>query len=232
MTDATQALETAGVHFGYSRTRRHPSAAPFLFGTKERTDFFDLVQTALGLQKAKEFAAALAASGRQLLFVGGKEECAHAVKSAALAVGAPYVASRWIGGTLTNFKNIRKRIDRLEELVADTESGALEAKYTKREQLMISREIERLDFRFGGIVSLRDLPGALFIIDPRHEETAVREANQLKIPVIALASSDCDFSRVQFPIPGNDTAIKSVQHIIGEIAEAYASGKRAPVAVQ
>ena len=231
MTETTlQILETAGAHFGYSRTRRHPSATPFLFGTKDRTDFFDLSQTAERLEAAKEFVKTLSGSGKQILFVGGKNESAQALKDAALRAGAPYVAGRWIGGTLTNFKNIHKRIDRLQNLIADSESGVLEQKYTKREQLMISREIERLTFRFGGIVSMRELPGALFVIDPRHEQTAVREANQLKIPIVALASSDCDFSQIRYPIPGNDTAHKSIHFIIEQIAEACMAGRRAPAA--
>jgi small subunit ribosomal protein S2 len=147
------------------------------------------------------------------------------VKAAAERANSPYVAGRWIGGTLTNFKNIRKRIDRLEKLMADRESGELE-KYTKKERLMISREIEELLGRFGGIVSLKDLPGALYVVDTRHEHTAVKEANQLGIPVIALASSDCDFSQIQYPIPGNDTSVKSVRFVTEEIADAYQEGKK------
>jgi small subunit ribosomal protein S2 len=143
----------------------------------------------------------------------------------------PYVAGRWIGGTLTNFKNIRKRIERLEKLTKERESGEL-TKYTKRERLMIDREIEELLGRFGGLVSMTDLPGALFVIDSRHEETAVKEANQLKIPVVALSNTDCDFSLVQYPIPGNDTSVKSIKLVAEAVASAYADGKRAPAAKQ
>lgn len=231
MTDtAMQQLQEAGVHFGYARTRRHPTAAPFLYGTKERSDIFDLAQTATRLEAAKQFASALAGQGKTLLFVGGKNEAVTIVREQAEKIGAPFVAGRWIGGTLTNFKNIRKRVDRLEKLTADKESGELEKKYTKKEQLLISREVENLVARFGGITSMHDLPAALFVIDPRHEMTAIKEANQLKIPVIALASSDCDFSMVQLPIPGNDTAIKSIRSIATAIANAYADGRRAPAA--
>lgn len=227
MTDtAIQTLQDAGMHFGYPRTRRHPSAAPFLFGTKDRTDLFDLSQTAMRLDAAQEFAKGLAATGKQILFVGGKNEAIQPVKEAALSLGVPFVAGRWIGGTLTNFKNIRKRVERLESLTADRDSGELEKKYTKREQLLLSREIENLEFRFGGIVSMKDLPGALFIVDPRHEDTAVKEANQLRIPVIALSSSDGDFSKVQYPIPGNDTVQKSIRLVVSKIADAYAAGRR------
>lgn len=221
-------LYDAGAHFGYPRTRRHPTAVSFLYTTKDRTDIFDLEETQKRIDAAKAFAASLAAQGKPILFVGGKHEAVAIVKSAAENIGQPYVAGRWIGGTLTNFRIIRKRIDRLENLEADRASGELEKKYTKKEQLLLSREVEGLLFRFGGITKMTDLPGALFVVDSRHEKTAVQEANQMKIPVIALCSSDCDFSKAQFPIPANDTSVKSISLIVGEIAEAYQEGRRAP----
>ncbi len=221
-------LFDAGAHVGYARTRRHPSADPFLFATKDRTDIFNLEETSKRLEKATAFVASLAANGKQVVFVGGKHESQDAVKAAAESANLPYVAGRWIGGTLTNFKIIRKRIDRLEKLMAEREAGEL-AKYTKKERLMIDREIDELLIRFGGIIQVRDLPAALFVVDTRHEHTAVQEANQLKIPVIGLSSSDCDFSLVQYPIPANDTSVKSVRLIVDEIAEAYTKGKKAPV---
>ncbi len=224
-TTDIKALHDAGTHVGFSRTRRNPSVIPFLFSTKDRTDIFDLEQTQKRLADACAFVVGLAQSGKTVLFVGGKHEAQSAIKSTAERVGAPHVAGRWIGGTLTNFKNIRKRIERLEKLMADRESGDL-SKYTKRERLMIDREIDELTARFGGIVTLRDLPAALFIVDPRHEKTAVSEANQLKIPVIALASSDCDFAQVQHPIPGNDTSVRSIALVTGEIGNAIAEGKK------
>ena len=226
-TSDIKTLFEAGAHFGYSRARRHPTSQPFLFGTKDRTDIFDLEITEQRLETARAFVSALIASGRQVLFVGGKNEAVSIVKSLAEEVGMPYVAGRWIGGTLTNFKNIRKRLERLERLTKERESGELE-KYTKRERLMIDREIEELLGRFGGLVSLHDLPAALFVVDSRHEDTAVREANQLSIPVVGLSSSDCDFSRVQYPIPANDTSIRSIRLFAEEIADAVRDGKRAP----
>ncbi len=223
-----QTLFSAGTHFGYTRARRHPSAAAYLFGTKERTDIFDLEETGRRLDAASAFVASVAGSGKHVLFVGGKHEALGIVKSAAERIGVPYVAGRWIGGTLTNFKNIRKRIDRLEKLMGERERGELE-KYTKRERLMIDREITELLARFGGLVKMTDLPAALFIVDSRHENTAVQEANQLKIPVIGLSSSDCNFSLIQYPIPGNDTSVRSITLIANTIADAYSEGKRAPV---
>src|SRR3989338_1497672 len=215
----------AGAHFGYSRARRHPSAAPFLFATRDQTDFFNLDESAKSLATASTFVANIAATGGHILFVSGKNESLEIVRAAAGRIGAPFCAGRWIGGTLTNFKNIRKRIDRLEKLTAERESGALD-KYTKKERLLLDREIEELQNRFGGLVSLTAVPAALFIVDTRHEDTAVREANQLGIPVVGLSSSDCDFSMIQFPIPANDTSVKSVRLIVEQIADAYQDGKK------
>lgn len=218
-------LSRAGAHFGYTRARRHPSASPFIFGTKDQTDIFDLEETLRRLNAACEFVAGISRSGGQILFVSGKRESLDVVREAANRIDAPYVAGRWIGGTLTNFKNIRKRIDRLQKLTTERESGVLE-KYTKRERLLIDREIEELQARFGGIVTLEREPAALIVVDTRAEDTAVREANQLGIPVVGLASSDCDFARVQYPVPANDTSVKSVALVVEEIAEAYMEGKR------
>lgn len=229
-TSATTDMKTlydAGAHVGYARTRRHPTSVPFLYSTKDRTDIFDLEETEKRLMAATEFASTLAQAGKTLLFVGGKHEATSSVRSGAEAAGLPFVAGRWIGGTLTNFKIIRKRIDRMEKHMKDRESGELE-KFTKKERLMIDREIEELQGRFGGIAALRDLPAAMFVIDTRHEKIAVQEANQMRIPVIGLASSDCDFSKVQFPIPANDTSVKSITLIVDAIANAYSAGKRAP----
>lgn len=220
-----QELYDAGVHFGYARARRHPSAAPFLFGTKERTDIFDLEETKKRLDKAAEFLASVAGSGKQILFVGGKPEARALVESAANQVGSPFVAGRWIGGSLTNFKNIRKRVERLLTLEKERETGALE-KYTKRERLMIDREIEELRNRFGGLVTMAELPAAMFVVDSRHEFVAVEEANQMKIPVVALSSSDCDFSKARFPIPGSDTSVRAIRYVIDRVVESIQDGKK------
>src|SRR3989338_3101500 len=243
MTAVTQdikALFEAGAHFGYSRTRRHPTSSPFTFGTKDRNDIFVLEETQRRLEAACAFAGSIAGNvpavapakgakavgAKQLLFVGGKNEAVDIVKEAAARIGAPYVAGRWIGGTLTNFKNIRKRIDRLEKLMSERDSGELE-KYTKKELLLIDREISELLARFGGLTKLMEPPDAMFVVDSRREDTAVREANQLRIPVIGLCSSDCDFSLVQYPIPGSDTAVRNIRIVTEEIAKAYEEGKKA-----
>lgn len=227
MSTDIKTLFEAGAHFGFPRARRHPSASTYLFATKDRTDIFDLEETQRRLAAAHAFVSSVAASGKNVLFVSGKNEGISLVKDAAERAGAPYVAGRWIGGTLTNFKNIRKRIERLEKLTGERESGEL-GKYTKKERVLIDRDIDKLIARFGGLVSLTDLPGAIFIVDTRHENTAVLEANQLGIPVVGLSSSDCDFSLIKYPIPANDTSVRSVKLILEDIAHAYAEGKRTP----
>ncbi len=224
-----ESLFDVGAHFGYGRARRHPTATQFLYGTKDRTDIFNLDETVPRIDAAAAYASSLATAGKQLLFVGGKHESAAIIRSNAEAAGQPYVAGRWIGGTLTNFKNIRGRINLLEKLMSEREHGELE-KYTKKERLLIDRQIEELLSRFGGLDKMVELPAALFVVDTRHEDTAVKEANQLGIPIIGLASTDCDFSLIKYPIPANDTSIKSVGLIADIIARAYESGKRAPVA--
>ena len=226
-----QTLFDAGAHFGLPRARRHPSASSFIFSTKDRTDIFDLEETGKRIEAAHALVSSLAQSGKQVLFVGGKHEAVSIVKEAAERCGAPYSAGRWIGGTITNFKNIRKRIDRLEKLVSEREQGEL-GKYTKKERLLIDREIDELLARFGGLVHMNELPGALFIIDTRHEHTAVAEANQFRIPVIGLSSSDCDFSLVQYPIPANDTSIRSIKLVAEGIADAYLEGKKTSAKTQ
>jgi small subunit ribosomal protein S2 len=227
MSTDIKTLFDAGAHFGYPRARRHPSASQYLFATKDRTDIFDLEETGKKLSAAAAFVASVAQASKHVLFVAGKNEAVALVKDAAERVGAPYVAGRWIGGTLTNFKNIRKRIELLEKLTADRESGELD-KYTKKERVLIDRDIDNLIARFGGIVNMADLPGALFIVDTRHENTAVLEAKQMGIPVVGLSSSDCDFSLIRYPIPANDTSVRSIKLVVNEMADAYAEGKRAP----
>lgn len=225
MSTDIQTLFEAGAHFALPRARRHPSAAQFIFATRDRTDIFDLEVTEKRLEAARAFARSL--GGKHMLFVGGKHEVSELVKAAAERSGSPYVAGRWIGGTLTNFKNIRKRIDRLQKLMDERERGELE-KYTKKERLLIDREIEELLGRFGGLVSMTELPGALFVVDTRHEDTAVREAKQLGIPVIGLSSSDCDFAMVKYPVPANDTSVRSVKLVCDIIAEEVLAGKKVP----
>lgn len=218
------ALFAAGAHFGYRRSKRHPSAAPFIFGAKAGVEIFDLEKTKQALLAAEAFVRSTVQSGKQVLFVGGKNEAREAVKSAALRADMPYVAGRWVGGTLTNFAQIRSRIDKMLDLVSKREKGEL-AKYTKKERLLIDRDIARLEELFGGLVSLKQLPAALVVVDPGKEDTAVREAAKMNIPVAALASSDCDLSTVTYPVPGNDASRASIALFMDKMAAACESGR-------
>lgn len=211
---------TAGAHFGLGRSRRHPSMTPFIFGTKNSTDIFDLEKTVQTFDKMVSLIMALGKEGKTILFVGGKKESAGAIKDTAMALNMPYVNGRWIGGTLSNFSQIRKRIDRYEKLVSDRDKGEL-AKYTKRERMLIDKEIDSLEHMFYGIVSLKKMPDALFVVDPRHEKIAVKEALDMGIPVFALSSSDCNIHDVTHSIIGNDTSKSSINLFLGEIAKVY-----------
>lgn len=225
--DQTKTVETmfsAGAHFGLGRSRRHPSAAPYIFAVRNRTDIFDLEKTVAMLEVAKTFVTGLAKESKIILFVGGKKEASATVKAGAQAVNMPYVDGRWIGGTITNFPQIRKRIERYEKLVSDRDKGEL-SKYTKRERMLIDKEIAALDKMFHGILSLKKIPDALFIVDPRREKGAVFEAAHAGLPVVALAGSDCDIRKIKYPIVGNDAAKGSIQFFVNEMVKAYRGGK-------
>lgn len=209
----------AGAHYSYTRSRRHPSVIDYIFGQKGKNDIFDLEKTAAMLEKAKEAVAELTKTDGQILFLGGKNEARDIMRNTAESKAQPYSCTRYIGGTLTNFKEIRKRVDKLEKLIADRESGALE-KFTKLERLMIDREIADLEQKFGGLLSMKKLPVAVFVVDPGFENKGVAEANQLGIPVIAIANNDCDISNITYPIPANDTTRKSIEFFVKEIASA------------
>jgi len=226
-SEAVERMFTAGAHFGLAKARRHPSVRNYLFGLKQQTDIFDLEKTEEALEKAKAYAKKLGEERKNLMFVGGKPESHRIVRDAATRVDAPFVIGRWIGGSITNFVEIKKRVNKLQKLLSDRDSGAL-SKYTKLERLHIDREIEKLEGMYEGLIGLGDkLPDALFVIDPRREAIAVKEAMTRKIPVIALASSDCDLSVTDYPIPANDSAKRSIEYFVGEIAAAYEEGRKA-----
>lgn len=224
-----KAMFEAGAHYGYRRSRRHPSVGAYIFGMKNTVEIFDLDKTSDLLSAAKEYINGLGEQGKQVLFVSGKHEGRQAITEGALSLGMPYVAGRWIGGTLTNLPEVRKRVDRLETLRKQREEGEL-AKYTKKERLLIDREIDKLENNFGGIVVLKGLPAALFVVDPRKETTAVREAHRLRIPIIALCGSDCDIRGIEYPVAGNDSSRSSVEFFVSEIVGAYRAGRAAAVA--
>ncbi|MFT5849213.1 MAG: small subunit ribosomal protein S2 [Patiriisocius sp.] len=219
-------LFKAGAHFGFSKSRRHPSVVPFIFGSKQGTDIFDLEQTAAAIAEAKQTLAEAGENGKTVLFVGTKEEVSKIVTAGAVAVEMPYVTNRWIGGMLTNFSEIKKRIERLKTLTAERESGELERKYIKKERVVIGREVDKLEFNFGGIKAMDRTPAMLVVVDPRHDDIAVTEANYLNIPVIGIMSSDCDAKKMKTAIMVNDALTTSVELAVTELVEAYAEGKK------
>jgi small subunit ribosomal protein S2 len=213
-------LLKVGAHFGFSKSRRHPSASQYIFGSKNRVDLFDLEKTSTCFGNALDFVRKLSEEKGVILFVGGKHEAQKTIKETAESVSMPYVASRWIGGTLTNFSEIRKRVETMIDLESQKEKGEL-SKYTKKERLLIDRKIEKLEKMFGGIRNMTNLPKALFIVDPRYEKTALSEAKTMKIPVIALCGSDNNVKDSDFPIPANDSSIASIKYFVVKIGEAY-----------
>jgi len=218
-------LFKAGAHFGFSKSRRHPSIKPFLFGNKQGTDIFDLEKTASSIADAKKVLEAAGAEGKVLVVVSSKEETSALVKEAAIAADLPYVSNRWIGGVLTNFSEIKKRIDRMHRLAVEGESGELERKYTKKERVVIGREIEKLHFNFGGIKKLERIPSMMLVVDPRHDHIAVTEANDMKIPVVGIMSSDNNTRLVTYPVIVNDALQTSVSLVLAELLGAYTKGK-------
>lgn len=218
------ALFSAGAHFGFVKSRRHPSAKPFIFGVKNKIEIFDLEKTSGALHSALEFIETLGSKNATILFVSGKNEAKNAIVSTATSITMPYVAGRFIGGTLTNYPEIKKRVEKLETLVTQREKGEL-VKYTKKERLLIDREIDRLREFFFGLSVMKRLPEAVFVVDAKREIIAVKEAQKIGIPVVSLSGSDNDLNQVTYAIPGNDSSKTSIEFFLGKIAEAYKRGQ-------
>lgn len=229
-TDTKNLIErlfSAGAHFGFTKSRRHPTVVPYLFGTKQGTDIFDLEKTSVLIEDAKEVVKDIAGKGGTILFVGTKDEASVLVKAAAERIAMPYMTNRWIGGTLTNFSEIKKRIARLQELIAQGESGELERKYTKKERVVIGREFDKLTFNFGGIKTMERAPQLMVVVDPRHDIIAVEEARVLNIPIVGITSSDGNLAKVTYPVLVNDALQDSVRLALDELVSAYEAGKKA-----
>lgn len=218
------ALFSAGAHFGFVKSRRHPSTKPFIFGVKNNIEIFDLEKTSGALNEALEFVSELGARGANILFISGKNEAKAAITAAAESINMPYVAGRFIGGSLTNFPEIRKRVDKLETLVSQKEKGEL-VKYTKKERLLIDRDIDKLRSFFFGLSVMKKLPDAVFVVDAKKEFIAVKEAKVMNIPIIALCGTDNNLNEVEFPIPGNDSSRTSIEFFLKKIVESYKAGQ-------
>lgn len=220
-----QDLLEAGVHFGHQTNRWHPKMEPYIFGSRNGIHIIDLSQTVRMWQSARQFVAELAARDESILFVGTKKQARDSVRKQSERADQFYVVNRWLGGTLTNFQTIEKSIEKLKELDKMSQDGTY-AKYTKKEVLRFERERERLEHNVGGIREMDDLPGAMFVIDPHKEEIAIKEANRLDIPVVALCDTNCDPSKIDFPIPGNDDAIRAIRLFATAIADSCLRGSQ------
>lgn len=220
-----QQLLEAGVHFGHQVRRGHPRMRPYIYGAREGVSVIDLTQSEKYLKEACEFVSELGKSGKVLLFVGTKKQARPIIEGLAKELQAPYLAERWMGGFLTNFEEIKKNIKKLKEYLDQRAKGEL-SKYTKKENLLLERKMSKLQKDFAGVMDLERHPDAIFVVDAVSDNIAIREANRLNIKVVAIADSNCDPTQIDYPIPGNDDAIKSITILVGAIASAYGEGKK------
>lgn len=219
-----QLLE-AGVHFGHQTSRWNPKMKPYIFTARNGIHIIDLQKTVKLLDEALEFIKNVAASGRPVLFVGTKKQAQETIQTEAARCGMFFVNRRWMGGMLTNFQTVKKRIERLQELRRMQQAGQFE-QLPKKEAKKLQDELDRLMYHFDGIADMRRLPGALYVVDPRKEQIAVMEANRLKIPVVAVTDSNCDPDLIQYVIPGNDDAIRAVKLLTSKVADACLEGRQ------
>ena len=218
-----QLLE-AGVHFGHQTRRWNPKMAPYIFTERNGIYIIDLQKTVVKLEEAYNFVREISMEGKSVLFVGTKKQAMESVKDEATRAGAYYVNARWLGGMLTNFTTIRRRIARLKQLRTMESDGTFDL-LPKKEVIKLNLEIEKLEKFLGGIKDMTEMPGALFIVDPRKEKIAVAEAKKLGIPIVAIVDTNCDPDDVDYVIPGNDDAIRAVKLISGAMANAIIEGK-------
>ena len=219
-----QLLE-AGVHFGHQTRRWNPKMARYIFTERNGIYIIDLQKTVKKLEEAYMFVRDVAANGDSVLFVGTKKQAGESIKEEAERAGAHYVNARWLGGMLTNFKTIRQRIQRLEQLRKMQEDGTFD-RLPKKEVGKLELEIKKLEKYLGGIKTMNKLPGALFIVDPRKERIAVAEAKKLGIPIVAIVDTNCDPDEIDYVIPGNDDAIRAVKLIASTMADAIIEGRQ------
>ena len=222
-------LLTAGVHFGHLASKWNPKMKQYIFTTRNRVHVINLEKTLEQLKRALDYVRDLAARGGTLLFVGTKRQAKDEVKKAAESCGMPYVTIRWLGGTFTNFKTIQKTIKKLERLTRLRESADFEKKYTKKERLLVEREIQKLEKLFEGIKNMKKLPEAMFAVDVEHDKIAVAEAAAAGIKIIGLVDTNSSVEHIDFVIPSNDDAIKAITLMVNLIAAAVNEGKANPV---
>ena len=218
-------LLDAGAHFGHQTRRWNPKMKPYIFGNRGDIYIIDLKQTLYGLDAAYTFVSNLTRKGGTVLFVGTKKQAQEAIKEEASRVGMYYVNARWLGGMLTNFKTMRGRVDRLNQLKRMQEDGTFDM-LPKKEVMKHLGEIAKLEKYLGGVTEMKKLPGALFVVDPRKERNAINEARKLNIPIVAIVDTNCDPDEIDYVIPGNDDAIRAIKLISSVMANAIQEGKQ------
>ena len=219
-----QLLES-GVHFGHQTRRWNPKMKPFIFTERNGIYIIDLQKTVRGLDKAYDFVREVAKEGGSILFVGTKRQAQEAIRDEATRCGQFYINQRWLGGLLTNFATIQKRVQKMKDIECAVEDGSIN-KYPKKEIVQMLKEKDKLEKYLIGIKEMSNVPDAVFIIDPHREENAVREAKKLGLPVIAVVDTNCDPDPIDFPIPGNDDAIRAIELIVSAMANAFIEGKQ------
>jgi small subunit ribosomal protein S2 len=220
-----KALLEAGVHFGHKTSRWHPKMAPYIHSKRQDAHIIDLTKTVEGLEKALPFLTSVAAAGKPILFVATKKQTKDAVKAVAESLKQPYMTERWMGGTLTNVATITQQIKKLQDLERRMAAGDLEKRYSKLEVQRFQEEIDALNLKYSGIKDLSGKPGALFLIDVLGDQNAIDEAKTLGIPVVAVADTNVDPSRIDYVIPGNDDAIKGVNLLLDYVSLAILEGQ-------
>ena len=222
---AMKQLLEAGVHFGHQTRRWDPRMAEYIFQARNGIHIIDLQKTSKKLDEAYEFMKEQAEEGKTVLFIGTKKQAQDCVKEAAEKTGMYYVNQRWLGGTLTNFKTIRKRIERLTQLEQMEQDGTFDV-LPKKEVVLLRKEMDKLNKNLGGIKEMTEIPGVMFVVDPKKEHIAIQEARKLNIPVVGLVDTNCDPNNVDYVIPGNDDAIRAVKLITDVMANAIIEGKQ------
>ena len=225
MSALVKELVEAGVHYGHRASRWNPKMRPYIYARKNLIHIIDVRETVRGLLRAKKYLSQISSQGSLVLFVGTKRQAADAIGREALRCGMPYVSDRWLGGTLTNFRTIRSRLTRLEELEALRSDEAKYDTYSKKMQSALNREYRKMFRNLDGIRTMNRLPECLVIVDPKKEKNAVSEAQKLGIATVALIDTDCDPDLVDLPIPGNDDSMRSIEMIVKMLADAIQTGK-------
>ncbi|EKD79034.1 MAG: ribosomal protein S2 [uncultured bacterium] len=224
-TVTVQEMLQAGVHFGHKPSKKHPKMNRFVFGTRQGINIIDLERSKEQLDAILPSIEEMAATGKIILFLGTKRQAQAIVKAAAERVGVPYISERWLGGLLTNFGHVGNLMKKLTQLKSERDQGLWQDRYTKKEQLMFEREIEDLTKVVGGVEHMLKLPDVMFVVDCKKEKTAVKEANRMGIPVIAMVDTNVNPEKIAFPIPANDDGVKSISLIVEQVAAAIERGK-------